>query len=254
MNASTENNCLIEDGRAFKSRRKISFGQCGPDGKLKLSEILRYCSDLATDLYTAHGCTRAFLAEHGYAQLVSRSTFHVNTFPGENDVLYITVSEEKSQIFQAVRSYEFKDEKGNVLVEGKSTWVFVEPESRRIVKTSDFEYLIASDKETAFPVPDRIKVPSDVEPVFLGAQKILLSHADANGHLTNSKYIDFAVDFLPLEFRKKTLSDFKINYSREIYPDEVMEVFGRFCENGRRIIVTGKNNGTVCFECELLYL
>ena len=71
---------------------KIMFGQCGYNGKLHLEQVMQYCADLVTDLYTQNGQSRAFLNTHGYVQMVSRSSIHINRFPCENEKIIIHYS------------------------------------------------------------------------------------------------------------------------------------------------------------------
>ena len=126
---------------------KIMFGQCGYDGKLHLEQVMQYCADLVTDLYTQNGQSRAFLNSHGYIQMVSRSSLHINRLPCENEKIFITVREEKPEGFQMMRYYKFSNENNEILIEGKSLWVIVEPSSREVISPDKFEFCIKSDKE-----------------------------------------------------------------------------------------------------------
>ena len=78
---------LTADGISETNETKILFGQCGPDKHIHLTEVMEYCADFVTDLYALRGQNRDFLSEHGYAQMVSRSAFHINRLPKENDGL-----------------------------------------------------------------------------------------------------------------------------------------------------------------------
>lgn len=243
---------LSEDGLSFTSQTKVYFGQSGKNKLLQLSEVMRYCSDIATDLYRARGQCRDFLVAHNYALMVSRSSFHINKLPKEDDVIFITVREEKPEGFQLVRTYEFKTPENEVLIAGKSTWVAVHPETRQIIAPANFEFLAKSDVVTPFEKkPGKIKVPENVQ--LLGEQKILYSHIDGNGHLTNSKYINFALDFLPEEYQTKNFTDFRINFCKEIFKGEVMKVYGAFDDENKKITIVGKKETESSFECELFW-
>ena len=92
---------------------------------------------------------------------------------------------------------------------------------------------------------------------YLGEQTVLLSHLDPNGHLTNSRYINFALDYLPEIYQKKTITDFRLNFCKEIKKGEKMYIFGIFDDQVQKIIVAGKYQNDVksesSFECELIY-
>lgn len=305
---------LSSDGSSLTAETKILFGQCGEDKRIHLTEVMEYCADFVTDFYARRGQNRDFLSEHGYAQMVSRSSFHINRLPVENDEVSITVREEKPEGVQLMRHYEFRDLKsGELLIEGKSLWVIVNPETRAVVFPSNFEFLakpeensdrtlteqngaggqtesalkkniaessVSSESPSPLLKPGRIKIPENLE--HLGDQKILSSMIDGNGHLTNAKYINFALDFLPEEYQKKQVSDFRINFCKEIrkgdtmqvnafFPDESAEEspdeqnsagqksVSRNAENQhggkKRVLVEGKiaSSGERSFECEIIY-
>lgn len=252
-------NYLSEDNIGFCGETKILFGQCGSNKCLHLTELMEYCADFVIEMYTQKGQNRQFLNDHGYVQMVSRSSIHINELPKENDVITVKVREEKPEGFQLMRYYEFVSETGKVLVQGKSLWVIVEPTTRAIVAPAKYEYLIPSQVQTEFDKkPGKIKVPEELQ--FLGDQKILLSHLDPNGHLTNAKYINFAIDYLPDEYQQKEITDFKLNFCKEIKKGEIMHVYGYFDDENHKMIVVGKKDipdqpGKMesSFECELFY-
>ena len=247
---------LLNDGITLLNEKKILFGQCGPDKRLHLSEVMQYCSDYVTELYTQRGYDRDFLVEHGYAQMVSRSSFHIYDLPKENDVITISVREEKPEGPQLMRCYEFKDSKSNqLLIVGKSLWVIVEPKTRAVVFPNRFEFLAKSDVETREECakPGRIKFPEKL--VHLSDQKIIYSMIDGNNHLTNSKYINFAIDYLPEQYQSKEITDFRLNFCKEIRKDDTMQVNAFFNNEENKILVEGKiaSDGERSFECELIY-
>lgn len=236
---------------------KIMFGQCGYNGRIHLEQVMQYCADLVTDLYTQNGQSRAFLNSHGYIQMVSRTSIHINRLPCENEEIIITVREEKPEGFQMMRYYNFSNVNNETLIEGKSLWVIVKPVSREIVSPDKFEFCIKSDSQTPFErKPGKIRFSSDFLQ-YLGEQKILLSHLDPNGHLTNSRYINFALDFLPENYQEKNITDFKLNFCKEIKKGETMYIYAIFDDNSKKIIVAGKHQNDVksesSFECELIY-
>lgn len=255
----TFKNYLADDNVSFCGETKVLFGQCGSNKCIHLTEVMEYCADFVIEMYTQKGQNRQYLSDHGYVQMVSRSSIHINRLPKENEVMTIKVREEKPEGFQLMRYYEFTSADGEQLIQGKSLWVIVEPETRAIVGPAKYEYLIPSEVQTDFEKkPGKIKVPAELE--FLGDQKILLSHLDPNGHLTNAKYINFAIDFLPDAYQAKEITDFRLNFCKEIKKGEIMHVYGAFDEENKKIVVVGKKDNPESqdkmessFECEIFY-
>jgi len=251
-------NYLTEDGISFCGETKILFGQCGSNKHLHLTELMEYCADFVMEMYSQRGQNRQFLNDKGYVQMVSRSSIHINRLPKEDEIITVKVQEEKPEGFQEMRYYEFST--GNeVLVQGKSLWVAVNPDTRAIVSPANFEYLVKSEVQTEFEKkPGKIKIPAELQ--FLGDQKILLSHLDPNGHLTNAKYINFAIDYLPDSYQEKEITDFRLNFCKEIKKGDIMHVYGAFDDENKKIVVVGKKDNPESpsgmessFECELFY-
>ncbi|MCQ2585768.1 MAG: thioesterase [Treponema sp.] len=252
-------NYMTDDNVGYCEETKVLFGQCGSNKCIHLADLMEYCADNIMEMYAQKGQDRECLNKKGYVQMVSRSSFHIERLPAENEMMTVRVREEKPEGFQLMRYYDFVSDSGELLVQGKSLWVIVEPATRAIVSPAKFEYLIKSDVQTEFEKkPGKIKVPENLE--LLGDQKILLSHLDPNGHLTNAKYINFALDFLPEDYQKKEITDFRLNFCKEIRKNEIMHVYGSFDDENHRIVVVGKrensesqNQMESSFECELFY-
>ena len=250
---------LNEDGTEIYGETKILFGQCGSNKRIHLAQLMEYCANYAAELYAQRGFDRQKLNDKGFVHMVSRSSIHIDRMPSENEIMTVKVREEKPEGFQLMRHYEFVSDKGEQLMEGKSLWVIVEPKTRAVVSPSKFECLSKSEVQTPFEKkPGKIKVPEHLE--FLGEQKLLLSHLDPNGHLTNAKYINFAIDFLPEEYQEKEIVDFRLNFCKEIRKNEIMHVYGTFDDENKKIVVVGKRDvpgseGKMesSFECELFY-
>ncbi len=252
-------NYLTDDGTGICAETKVLFGQCGANRGIRLAEVMEYCADCAIDLYAQKGFDRQKMNDMGYVQMVSRASIHINALPAENQVMTVKVREEKPEGIQLMRHYEFVSERGDILIEGKSLWVIVEPKTRAIVAPENYQCLAKSDRTSEFErKPGKIRGIGELQ--FLGDQKILLSHLDPNEHLTNARYIDFALDFLPEEYQHKDIRDFRLNFCKEIRKNEIMHVYASFDDEGKRIVVVGKKDVPesegkmeTSFECELFY-
>jgi len=252
-------NYLKEDNISFCGETKVLFGQCGSNKHIHLTEVMEYCADFVMEMYNQKGQNRQYMADHGYVQMVSRSSIHINRLPAEDEIMTVTVREEKPEGFQLMRYYDFVSNNGELLIQGKSLWVIVNPDTRAVVGPDNFEFLLKSDVQTEFEKkPGKIRVNGDLQ--FLGDQKILLSHLDPNGHLTNAKYINFAIDFLPEEYQQKEITDFRLNFCKEMRKGEIMHVYGLFDDENKKMVVIGKRTlpedpekMESSFECELYY-
>ena len=244
-----------DDGITFHYETQVSFSQADINGNISLNELLRITSDAAVEDYRQQGLSREFLKEHGVAVLVSRVAFHFHVMPRENQMISVVTWEEKPEPLQLKRAYRIFDENGELLVDGLSSWIVVNLEARRIMPTRDFTLHTPNDyqRQDGCMKPGKISLPDDLTEVE--SRKIRFSDLDSNGHTTNSRYGAFIADALPLEFREKKLTDFRINYSKEAMLDESVHILNAVekIDGKEKLVCVGKTDKGNSFESELFY-
>lgn len=242
-----------EDKNTFHSQANIYFSQCGIDGLLSLHELLKITSDIAVEDYRQRGLAREFLKENGFGILVSRCSFRIQKWPEENQRVEIVTWEEKPQALQLMRGYTILDEKKNILVAGKSSWLVVDMHARKILPTKKFTLREPSETvaELDCDNPEKIIQPENME--LWNTRTIQFSDLDANGHTTNSRYAAFIEDSLPAEFHGRRARDFKINFAKEAMLGEEVALYGYVDAARNRVTVAGKTPSSVSFEAVLSY-
>jgi acyl-ACP thioesterase len=188
--------------------------------------------------------------------LVSRISFKFYKRPRENQKIILRTWEEKARALQCMRRYDICDAiTGDILVTESSSWLIVDPETRRIQKPSVFTSRPLPEKETPFAGIEPGKIHHSENEKLLDERTIRYSDIDANGHANNSRYGDFFADALPPEFHKKTITDFRLNYAKECREGDVLKIFGEVSEDNTKITMTGKieATGEVCFEAEAFF-
>ena len=242
-----------DDGCTFHAETNVYFSQCGKDRQLSLHELLKITSDIAVEDYRERGLSREVLLEHNLAILVSRCAFRFHRLPRENEHITVTTWEEPPEALQLRRAYRITAADGTPLVSGMSTWLLVNPVSRRIIPTKQFTLRTppAAAREHDCLEPGKIIVPDDCR--RLGGRTVGWSDLDANGHTNNSRYGAFLEDALPEAYREKAFTDFRINYSKEAVLGQELSVWGHFDDAAGRILLKGATESGPSFEGELLY-
>lgn len=237
----------------FNKEAKIYFSQCSADNKMNLYELLKLTSDAATEDFNQRGLPWKVLMENHFIILVSRSSFHFHRRPRGDEHIVLQTWEETPQPLQFVRGYKISNDEGKVLVTGVSTWILVNPETRRIQRIADFKLRtppVYSVPYEGIPA-GKIMLPENMQ--NLEKRTINFCDIDSNGHTNNSRYGAFILDCLPEEYQNKSFSDFRINYSKEAVKGDTLQMLGAFDTAAKKITVAGKNGSTVCFESELIY-
>ena len=242
-----------DENNNFFSEFKIMFGQCNLKHELSLTEILRILSDTAVEDYAQRGMTWQFLDEREVAILLSRASYHFIRRPLSNEEVMIRTWEETPEGLQLTRAYEILDKDHNLLVTGRSTWLVVNPKTRRIMKPSQFDLREAPTRKEPYEgLPcGKIPVPENME--HIDTRPVRFSDLDGNGHVNNSRYGAYTVDALPEELLQRPIKDMKINYSKEAVPGNVIEIYALVSEDKSKITVVGKQDNNTCYECELYF-
>ena len=220
---------------------------------LSLFELLKRTTDISTEDFRLRGMSMDFLAQNGFARVVSRSSFRIHRMPSCNERIEIITAEEKPEALQIVQGYEVKSAQGESLISGESTWMLIEPSSRRIIPAKNFTLRTPPTNDC---LPNgRILRPESL--TKLGEVTIQRSQMDGNGHTDNAWYASFIENALPKEYEGRLPKDFRINYSKELLLGETVELLASFSEDRRKVTVIGqKQEGekpTVSFESELFY-
>lgn len=243
-----------EEDLSFHKHFKIPFSMCTPDRKLSWSEILRFTTDNAGEDFTQRGMSWPFLQEKGIVLIVSRISFHAEKMPEADQIVTLNTWESAAQGPLCTRNFELVDEKTNeLLIKGQTLWTILDINNRKLIPARAYPYRPAPTLVTNFEwhKPGKISIPENIETI--GFHKIAYSELDANGHTNNSKYINFAIDNLPAEFQTKMIKDLRLNYSKEAYLGEELEIKACFNAEENKYTVQGLVNGISSFECELYY-
>lgn len=244
-----------DQNRVFTREFRLFFSQCTIKHEMSFCEMLKLTSDIAVEDYRGRGISIKVLADHDIFILVSRMALRFHRMPVGDETIQLSTWEETPDPFQLRRAYEFRDINGIPLISSISSWILINPVSRRIMKTKDFTLR----KEPVYsPEHDcmeygKIIVPAEL--VQLNQRPICYSDLDGNGHTNNSRYGAFTIDCLPETYRDKQFTDFRINFVKEAVIGDMLQMYGAFDDNTHKITVVGKkiSNGETAFESELFY-
>lgn len=242
----------------FHTEQRVSFAQCTPDGKMSWAEILRYTTDNAGEDFTQRDMSWKFLQEKGLVLIVSRISFHVIKMPVGGQIIRLNTWEAAAQGPLCTRIFEIVDSATNErLVYAETLWTIIDFKNNRLMPAKNYPYRPLPTAPSIFAElpglkPGKISIPTDTE--LLGTHTVLFSELDANGHTNNSKYFNYAWDYLPAQFQTKELKDLRLNYSKEAHLGNTLEIKGKFFPEDNKYFVQGiLEDGSSSFECEFYF-
>ncbi|MBE6852151.1 MAG: hypothetical protein E7505_01560 [Ruminococcus sp.] len=230
--------------------KRVRFYECDSLKRFKLSEILRYASELAGYDYTQKGFSHEYLMKNDMVFLVSKVSFRIFKTPVDQQMLKASTWEREIKGAVFMRGFEIKDASGELLLQGESGWILVNPTTRRILKPSAYDFGTEKFPErTVQCVPNGKIKPGEL--TFAGRREVRRSDIDANGHVYNAIYADMALDHISEDFFKKNPENFRINYISEAKLGDIIDIYVSY--EGKKAFVIGTTDEKTCFETEFIY-
>ncbi|MCO0832069.1 thioesterase [Fructobacillus sp. W13] len=133
----------------------------------------------------------------------------------------------------AQRGFYFKDESGEVIIDMDSLWALINLESRRMIKLPlDLVQPYGGEERKRLEKMVRIPKIKDEEPDFDRNYQVRFLDIDGNKHVNNSKYLEWMLDVLPLDFLKENEPNgFSIRYENEVHYGHQVESQAKVLDN-----------------------
>jgi medium-chain acyl-[acyl-carrier-protein] hydrolase len=232
--------------RIYEKKLSVPFYDADYLHRMKVSAILKEFSQLAGEDYIDRGMSHQFLSEHGGVFLVSRVAVRIVRYPTHGQRVTVSTWEPERRGPLFIRAYAMTDEAGNLLAEGESGWLYVEINTRKIVRPRDFPWLCPTVERATDIHIAKLKSADGVQ---AAEHPVTYSDMDANGHLYNATYGDIITNTLSREEYERDIDEIYINYVREAKYGDVLHIFREDGADG--ILLTGKVDDAVCFESRL---
>lgn len=170
-------------------------------------DVLKYNLDFAT------------LREKNIAWIIVRTHLTMNKYPKIGDVVKLRTWPGPIRRCFFARGYTFTGEDGTLFGSAYTMWVLIDIPSRTMFPGVPEGLDIPQNLDIEMPVaaPGRIN-PLEAEPNIFNYTP-LYCDMDINGHVNNTRYIDWFCDRVPFDYHKeKMLSDIVIHYDTEVMP------------------------------------
>jgi len=200
-------------------------------GRLKLSSLLFYIQEVAgshsqllgTD-YDTLACRRLFWA-------VTRHRVQITRLPSRGESVTLETWPMPTTRVAYPRSVVAYDEQGQELFRAISLWVLMDLDSRAMVLPGKSGVIVEgtlTGSELALPHSLMPKDMTDQQ-----TRTVTYSCLDRNGHMNNTRYLDWLDDLLPSSFHSDhTAREFIICYSNEAREGQQISLGWKLSEEG----------------------
>ena len=179
--------------------------------------------------------------------IIAHSEIHMDRYPRLGQTVTVESLHVDFRRWFCIRSCIFTDENGERIGCSATNWAILDIGKRQIMMPGKYADLLPDNSDTAVP----LRRPRMVESVH-GEETIRrimpqYSDLDLNGHVTNTRYVDWVCDALGTDvMREYCLEEIRVNYSAEVRPDQ--EIALHVIRDGLRYHVTGYHDGRRHFE------
>lgn len=225
----------------------LRIADCDLTGSWKPSAMLTAIQETSGADCEKRGVGSSALLRENLCWIVTHSEIHMERYPR----LWQTVTVESFHVdfrrWFCVRCCIFTDENGDRIGWPATNWVILDIGKRQIVMPGKFADLLPDNSAVEVP----LRHPGMVEAVH-GQENALTirpqySDLDVNGHVTNTRYVDWVCDALGTDvMRDWCLAEIRVNYSAEIKVDQEIEL--RVTRDGPHYHVAGYHAGRRHFE------
>ena len=215
----------------FSMTHKIDAMDVDCFGRCKSSVLLYLAQEAATghcDLLRLDWDT---MAKMGLFWAVIRTHVQVERLPMLGQTVTVKTWPMPTTRTAFPRAVEILDENGAALVRVVSLWVLMDRNTRAMVLPG----------KSGVDVPgllcgNELAGPGSILPAKLGCEKsrqVVFSELDRNGHMNNTRYMDWVNDLLPSSFHKEhSVEEFTICYLAEALENDGLNLAYGMDENG----------------------
>lgn len=234
----------------FIKKFTIECSDVDSNFELKLSSLFRMMQEAATRGVEALGHGVLEISKEELMWVITRYQVDIDRMPTFFEQVVIKTYPGKDMMFMFPRYFQIENGKGDVLARASSTWCVLNQNTRKIVfhPFGDNSF-VEEHIEGEIPLPIKVVPPSLV---FNQKRTVRYSDVDLNGHLNNTRYVEYISDLHDLEFHKNNnIKSIVINYEREAKCGEEVSLYSSL-DNGVEY-VCGKIGETNIFTAKIEY-
>lgn len=219
-------------------------------GKWRPGDVFRTMQRAAEIHANELGWGYNVLKEKNIAWVLTRTQLQMETYPKVWDE--ITVATWTGLIKHSVfpRYFEFRAADGTVLGRAVTLWVLLDLKERCMVSADKAQIEVPADAghEPALPFPAAPRELKDIEPLLIGKLPVYMDF-DINGHVNNTRYIDWLCDLFATErYKDHFIRELTVNYAGEIMPGT--ELMLMLAEDGERFSLRDCPEGKAHFTIQ----
>ena len=235
----------------YLEKYKIKYSDVDRNNKCKISRILDFFQDIATSHSDSLGYGSAKMLELNLGWLVTAWKFRINKLPTADERIEIRTWSRGLKGLTARRAVEILNEKKESIIQADSHWVLYNLKEKKIMKpVGEIISIYGINYKT---VIEEIKHTNTKEIkgnlISEKTLKIERRDIDTNGHLNNSRYLDYALEALPDEvYNNIKIEEAELKYKKQVFENEEI-IISIYQDNCNLTVILKNVNDEICAIC-----
>lgn len=212
---------LSEKDLTIRIKYKITSADTDMYGRLRLGGLMNFLIQSAILSADRLGFGYKGLKGQQLFWVLSRMTVEIDQVMNWNEEIEVETWPKDVEKLLYLRDFIIRDINGNQIGRATSGWLAIDLENKRPrkVEAINEEILVRLNTKKAFDeLPEKLDGLNEGE-----SQKIKSGYfdIDLNKHVTSTRYIDWMMDTIPMEYHQKNYpKKLSINYLKETMPGE----------------------------------
>lgn len=249
----------LTEEKKFRQPLTIPCYAADKDFSLRPTAFMDYAQEIAYLAASRLGFGYEAVTEHHTAWVLSRMSIDFINPPKWRDNVSLDTWHKGTDGLFFLRDFEVKDKDENVLIAATSSWLIIDMQTRRLVRSDEMQKVLTFDVQcTADALPEpapKLSMPKDVEKEILSPHVVLPSDMDFNGHTNNVRYAAWSIDCIPAEIlASRPIRHLNISFTKETTLSEPVSLTRACVEEGEtlRYIIEGTVGGKQAFITEIV--
>lgn len=230
-------------------KERIGFSRVGESDCLTIGGLVDYFQDCSNFQSEDVGAGVESLMERGDCWILLSWQIIMEEMPKSSEQVIIKTWPRSFKGFLGERNYTLEREDGQVLAYANAIWSYASLSNGKPCKIPE-EVCNKYTIEPEYPMEyasRKISLPEGLEQ--LGEHKVTRSLIDTNHHMNNSRYVYFAMDYVP---EQKQIRQLRVEYRKASYLGEKLYMYGKETEEGLYLALQNEQ-GEIKAAMELLY-
>lgn len=204
----------------YEKKHTLLMRDCDMFKRLKPSAMLAMFQDCSEALTEGWGVGLDAMLAKGIIWVAARVSCTVSRLPEHCETVTIRGWAARSRSGICPFRYIIEDASGAECVSGTSMWVLSDLASHSMLSPNIPRLQLPTPEPEDAPLP-RLGSIRPPETRCSTPRKVLFSEVDINGHLTNTRYIDWMTDLVsPAFHRVHPMTGLRVDYRAETFPEE----------------------------------